>query len=278
MTNTRVFAPAKINLALHVTGQRADGYHVLDSLVAFADVGDQVVAAPAAGAGSSLSVTGAFAPEIPDGADNLVLRAAEASGVPMDLTLDKRLPPASGIGGGSADAAATLRAALRLGGAPIARERVLALGADVPVCLASKPARMRGIGDDITPLSLPPLHMVLVNPRLPVSTPAVFARLAQKENAPMPDDLPGWPDGLSLVDWLSLQRNDLQMPAVKEVPEIAAVLTALALTDGALLTRMSGSGATCFALFESRPHADAAAARLAEGNPWWWVKSASTMP
>ena len=196
----------------------------------------------------------------------------------MALTLDKHLPPASGIGGGSADAAATLRAAARLGTQPVTADQALSLGADVPACLRSKPVRMSGIGEGLSPVVMPALHLVLVNPRVEVSTPDVFARLERKDNMPMPDKLPRWPDSLAFVDWLSTQRNDLERPAVKLVPEIAAALTALALAPKAQMVRMSGSGATCFALFADRLSADAAAAQMAASNPWWWVKSASTLP
>jgi len=273
---TKIFAPAKINLALHVTGQRSDGYHLLDSLVAFVDLGDQIIAAPAVQ--SSLTVTGPFAEGVPADGTNLVLKAAALAGRPMALTLDKHLPPASGIGGGSADAAATLRAAARLGIQPVTADQALSLGADVPVCLRSKPVRMSGIGEGLTPVVMPALHLVLVNPRVEVSTPKVFARLERKDNMPMPDKLPRWPDTLAFVDWLSTQRNDLERPAVKLVPEIAAALAALALAPKAQMVRMSGSGATCFALFADRLSADAAAAQMAASNPWWWVKSASTLP
>lgn len=272
----KIFAPAKVNLSLHVTGQRSDGYHLLDSLVVFVDVGDQITAETADK--STLHVTGPFAENIPTDGANLMIQAAERAGVPMAMTLDKHLPPASGIGGGSADAAATLKAAARLGGVAMSNEVALSLGADVPVCMRGRPVRMRGIGEDITEVELPAVHMVLVNPRIEVSTPSVFAALNSKTNMAMPDKLPKWPDALALIDWLSTQRNDLQRPAVDQVPELAAVLTALALTPGALLPRMSGSGATCFALFEDRDAADHAAAQLAESNPWWWVKSASTLP
>jgi 4-diphosphocytidyl-2-C-methyl-D-erythritol kinase len=272
----KVFAPAKINLSLHVTGQREDGYHLLDSLVAFVDLGDQVTANPAVQ--SALSVTGPFAEGVPVDGSNLVLRAAELADFPMSLVLDKHLPPASGIGGGSADAAATLKAAARLGADPVTAERALALGADVPVCVRAKPMRMRGIGNVLEPVTMPALHMVLVNPKVEVSTPEVFKRLECKDNSEMPDLLPRWPDTLAFIDWLSTQRNDLEKPAVKLVPEVAAALAALALTPGALMVRMSGSGATCFGLFADRYAADVAALQLAESNPWWWVKSASTLP
>ncbi|MEM5467356.1 4-(cytidine 5'-diphospho)-2-C-methyl-D-erythritol kinase [Celeribacter marinus] len=272
----KIFAPAKINLTLHVTGQRADGYHLLDSLVAFVDIGDQITAQRTDQ--SSLIVTGPFADGVPTDATNLVMKAAQISGLHMQIGLDKRLPPSSGIGGGSTDAAATLKAAARLGASPVTPAQALRLGADVPVCLAAKPMRMRGIGEDVQQIKLPALHMVLVNPRVAVSTPEVFKRLEAKDNAPMPEVLPDWPDGVAFADWLTTQRNDLQRPAVKVMPEIAAVLTALALLPNVLATRMSGSGATCFAVFERREEAEAAAAQLAHGNPWWWVKPASTLP
>ncbi|MCA0044324.1 4-(cytidine 5'-diphospho)-2-C-methyl-D-erythritol kinase [Celeribacter litoreus] len=272
----KVFAPAKINLTLHITGQRADGYHLLDSLVTFVDIGDQIIASPAEE--SSLTVTGPFAEGVPTDGSNLVMKAASMTGVGMDLTLDKRLPPSSGIGGGSADAAATLRAAARLGEVRFDPARVLALGADVPVCLKGAPVRMRGVGEELSPIPMPALHMVLVNPRVEVSTPEVFKGLARKDNAPMAEALPQWPDTLAFIDWLGTQRNDLQEPAVKTAPEVAAVLAALALLPGAQLVRMSGSGATCFALFSDRLTANAAAAQLADGNPWWWVRAASTLP
>jgi 4-diphosphocytidyl-2-C-methyl-D-erythritol kinase len=165
-----------------------------------------------------------------------------------------------------------------LGSGVITAEHALLLGADVPVCLASQSTRMQGIGEILTPVKLPELHMVLVNPRVEVSTPDVFRRLESKTNAAMPERLPEWPDELAFMDWLGVQRNDLQTPAAKLAPEIAAVLVTLALMEGVRLTRMSGSGATCFALFDTREIADAAAAELARHNPWWWVKSASTIP
>lgn len=272
----KVFAPAKINLSLHVTGQRDDGYHMLDSLVVFVDVGDQITAEAADQ--TSLAVTGPFAQGVPLGDSNLVVKAATACGFPMALTLDKRLPPSSGIGGGSADAAATIRAAMRLGGPQMTPDHALLLGADVPVCLTSKSARMQGVGDLLRPVKLPELHIVLVNPGVEVSTPAVFSRLERKDNHPMPEELPHWPDSLAFADWLGTQRNDLQSPAAKLAPEVAAVLVALALSTEVLLTRMSGSGATCFAIYPDRFKAEAAAAQIAQSNPWWWVKAASTLP
>ena len=272
-----IFAPAKLNLSLHVTGQRDDGYHLLDSMVVFLDVGDQVTLEPAQK--TSLTVSGPMAKGVPTDASNLMVKAAELAGAQVTMHLEKRLPPSSGIGGGSADAAATLRGLRRLGlGAEVSASQALSLGADIPACLRGTALRMGATGEKIDPLSLPPLHLVLVNPRVEVSTPSVFKALEKKENMPMPDIFPDWPDSLAFVDWLTSQRNDLQKPAVKQAPEIAAALTAIALTPGVLLTRMSGSGATCFGVFETRKAAEEAADRLASSNPWWWVKAASSLP
>lgn len=266
-------APAKINLALHVTGRRADGYHLLDSIVVFAAAGDRlgVSLAPA----PSLRVTGPFAAAVPAGPENLCLRAAALAGATAAVELEKRLPVASGIGGGSADAAAVLRALARQGvPLPLAPER---LGADVPVCLAGRPARMRGTGERLEPLpALPPLAMVLVNPGAPLSTPAVFAGLAHRENPPLPE-LPGRLDGPAFLAWLRGCRNDLQAPAIALVPQIAEVLDALK-ARGAALARMSGSGATCFGLFLSAAEAEAAAAALARARPGWWVVASGMAP
>ncbi|MBN2761304.1 MAG: 4-(cytidine 5'-diphospho)-2-C-methyl-D-erythritol kinase [Rhodobacteraceae bacterium] len=264
-------APAKVNLALHVTGQREDGYHLLDSLVVFTVLGDALRAS--AGAGLSLSVTGPEAAGLSGEGDNLVLRAArlmQADG--MALELEKHLPVASGIGGGSSDAAAALRLVARATGHPIPAD-ILALGADVPVCMAARPCRMRGIGEVVTPVpALPPMAMVLVNPRVEVSTPAVFRALARKDNPPMPDTLPDWPDFAGFVHWLSVQRNDLQAPACAAVPEIEAVLGALE-GAGAALARMSGSGATCFGLFADLPSAERAAHAIRRAEHGWWVEA-----
>jgi len=267
------FAPAKINLCLHVTGQRADGYHLLDSLVVFCGVGDRLHASPSEAL--SLSITGPFAADLPAGADNLVLRAARAFGATASFTLEKNLPPASGIGGGSADAAAALRALQRITGTdgPDATA-VLTLGADLPVCLSSRPARMRGIGDWLSPSPpLPAAHLVLVNPRIELSTPAVFRALAQRENPALPKRLPEWPDCASLGAWLAKQRNDLEAPAIATAPLIGTVLDRLQTLENALLARMSGSGATCFALFGSAHAAEAAALTLSAERPEWWVAS-----
>lgn len=273
-------APAKINLCLHVTGRRADGYHLIDSLVVFAGVADRVTAA--SGHGLTLGITGPEAAGLSDEADNLVLRAARAMGeADVSLTLWKALPVASGIGGGSADAAAALRALARLTGTPLPdAATVLALGADVPVCLAGHPARMQGVGEVLAPLPpLPPLWVVLVNPRVAVPTPLVFAALDRPENPVIPD-LPssGWTDARQLAEWLVARtRNDLERPAHGVERVIADVAAALAATTGCLMTRMSGSGATCFGLFATAGKAQAAAAQVRAARPGWWVANAEIL-
>jgi 4-diphosphocytidyl-2-C-methyl-D-erythritol kinase len=270
------FAPAKINLALHVTGQRRDGYHLLDSLVVFAGVGDRITVEP--DKTLRLKITGPQAAVLPVTEDNLVLRAARAfnMGQGAALTLEKHLPVASGIGGGSADAAATLRALSDFWGRPLPdAATALALGADVPVCLAGKPARMQGIGDVISPMAhrLPPVWLVLANPMVALPTPAVFAALRQRDNPPMPD-LPRWPTVHALATWLQATRNDLETPAITVAPVIAQVLAALTAQQGCQLARMSGSGATCFGLFATESAATSAAETLRVAHPGWWVCAA----
>ena len=283
MTTVDVFAPAKINLTLHVTGQRADGYHLLDSLVTFASVGDRLEIKP--GNALSLTVEGPEAAGVPADMDNLALRAAAL--VQQDgaaLRLEKHLPSASGIGGGTADAAAAWRGMVCLDDAradalaSAARDvlgqhlEVLSrLGADVPMCVACKPVRARGIGDQLDVVPLPTLYAVLVNPRLPVSTPSVFKALSSKTNPPMPDSLPEFADAAALIDWLGDMRNDLEPPALTVQPAIADVLGVLAAQEGCGLARMSGSGATCFGLFETEAAAKEAARGLYDAYPDWWV-------
>jgi 4-diphosphocytidyl-2-C-methyl-D-erythritol kinase len=265
------FAPAKINLSLHVTGRRCDGYHLLDSLVVFADLGDRLSLRPAPEA--RLSVTGPMAGGVPTGPDNLVLRAAALMGVAAEITLDKHLPAAAGIGGGSSDAAACLRALTEMSGLSVPSD-VLTLGADVPVCLLARAARMRGIGEDVTPVDgLPMLDAVLVNPGVPVSTPAIFRRLTQRENPAMPEQLPVWLDAATLIDWLRAQRNDLQDAAIAEEPVVAEVLHTITSTQHCALARMSGSGATCFGLYPDAATATRAAQSLSAANPGWWVQA-----
>lgn len=275
-------APAKVNLYLHVIGRRADGYHLLDSLIVFAGVGDDVAVSPAPDL--TLAVDGPFGSLIPAGPENLVLRAARALAQRMGVTagarirLTKRLPVAAGIGGGSADAAAALKALCalwRIDPDPAAMaDLALALGADVPVCLADRPAFVGGIGEDIVPPpALPPAWMVLVNPGIAVSTPQIFKARTGAFSAPgrfsaVPKDAP------ALFAALGRCRNDLTAPALTLAPAIADVLAALAAQPGCALSRMSGSGATCFGLFAEAGLAAAAAATLAAAHPQWWVRPA----
>ena len=277
---TEAFAPAKVNLTLHITGRRADGYHLLDSLVAFAAVGDRIRAQPADALG--LTVTGPAAQGLTTGPDNLVLRAARliGNGRGATLTLHKVLPTAAGLGGGSADAAATLRALADLWHIAMPTpDAILGLGADVPVCLAGRPARMSGIGDQITPLAaaLPPAALVLVNPGQALSTAAVFTALARHDHPPMPPSLPSFADAATLAAFLAAMRNDLETPAIRLAPVIAEVRAALAAQPGCLLARMSGSGATCFGLFADHSAAETAARKITRDAPHWWVAAAPVL-
>ncbi|MFK7836408.1 MAG: 4-(cytidine 5'-diphospho)-2-C-methyl-D-erythritol kinase [Sulfitobacter sp.] len=262
---SEAFAPAKINLTLHITGQRADGYHLLDSIAVFADIGDLLTFAPSSQ--TDITVTGAFAAGVPTDHRNLVWQAATLARQTARITLEKNLPHGAGIGGGSSDAAAVLRHFDMPQGA-------LELGADVPVCLTPQAQRMRGIGDQLEVLpALPPLFAVLVNPQIHVPTPDVFRALAHKENAPMPAVLPAWNTTGACIEWLATMRNDLEPPAIATAPQIAEVLTAINSCKGAALARMSGSGATCFGLFEAHAEAAAAADALAQDYPQWWVRA-----
>lgn len=269
---TNLSARAKVNLCLHVTGQRPDGYHLLDSIVVFADLGDRLTFAPAETL--SLEIGGRFGEGLSAGPDNLILRAAKL--FPMNgatIHLQKNLPVASGIGGGSADAAASLHGLSRLWQLPMPPlAKQLSLGADVPVCVAGKTLRMSGIGEVLTPLDfLPDLPAVLINPGSGVSTPQVFKRMQNRNNPPIAN-LPETPmNVVAVIDWLARQRNDLQTSAMSLEPEIAEVLDALS-GAGAALARMSGSGATCFGLFESHKNAKQAARLLQQTCPDWWVQ------
>jgi 4-diphosphocytidyl-2-C-methyl-D-erythritol kinase len=269
-------APAKVNLTLHVTGQRADGYHLLDSLVVFTEMGDVIALSGQPG----LQLRGPEASALAAEGDNLVLRAARMMGQGAEgLVLTKRLPVASGIGGGSSDAAATLRLLARVHGQPLPPpDGVLGLGADVPVCLPAQPARMRGIGDllsDVPPL--PEFWLVLANPRRLVPTGPVFRLLARKDNPPMTLP-PAWPGLEAFVQWLAHQRNDLEPPACQCLPMLPDLLAALRALPACRLARMSGSGATCFGLFATRAQAEAAAALLARAQPHWWVAATAVLP
>lgn len=272
MTKAEAFAPAKINLTLHVTGQRQDGYHLLDSLVVFADFGDTILVREADDL--TLQISGPKSAGLTDGEDNLVLRAARLAGVSTAcISLDKHLPAAAGIGGGSADAAATLRALSASHGAQIPKqEELLKLGADVPVCLKSISLRMSGIGECIDPVpTVPSLPAILVNPGLPVHTPDVFRALKSKNGAPMPD-IPAFSGIGDCASWLAQQRNDLERPAMQIRPTIADCLAALR-QQNAILARMSGSGASCFGLFSTADAARSGAAALRRVQPTWWVQA-----
>jgi 4-diphosphocytidyl-2-C-methyl-D-erythritol kinase len=264
----RAFAPAKVNLFLHVTGKRADGYHLLDSLAVFPNTGDKLAAAPAPTL--SLTIAGTFAAALQNAPDNLILRAARLLWPEggAALHLEKNLPVASGIGGGSADAAATLRLLNHLWNIEIPPDLAAKLGADVPVCLASRPTLMRSIGEILLPAPvLPSFGILLVNPGAGVATPAIFAARAGAFSAPA--SLPaGWDTAQAMAQDLATLKNDLQAPAIALNPIIGDVLTTLSSLPGALLTRMSGSGATCFALFATPQ--EAAEAATAIPNPTWW--------
>ena len=281
----RIFAPAKINLYLHVTGRRADGLHDLDSLVVFAGIGDDVAVSHASGI--DFAADGPFGHAVPGGSDNLVVRAARALAKLCNVTtgseirLTKRLPVASGIGGGSADAAATIHALLRLWrvdpAAPQLMHMAMALGADVPVCMAGRPMFVGGAGEALiqAPL-LPVCWLVLANPLREVPTAAVFkARQGAFSAAARFMETPANAVHLSAI--LQTRRNDLTAAARSIAPEAGAVLDALADLPGALLSRMSGSGATGFALFANQAEADSAATMLRQSWPNWWVAAAPIM-
>jgi 4-diphosphocytidyl-2-C-methyl-D-erythritol kinase len=278
------FARAKVNLALHVVGRRADGYHLLDGLAVFPPVGDRLTVRPARDFTLTVEGPGAAALAGTAADDNLVMRAAQALrrvfGIDdgADIRLEKVLPIAAGLGGGSADAAATLRALCRLWGldarSPEVTAIALSLGADVPMCLTSRPARTEGIGDDLRPVpDLPPLGILLANPGDAVSTPAVFRALSSRENPPMPA-LPHAFTAEDFVAWLSACRNDLEPPAFALAPTVPRVRDAIGALPGCRLARMSGSGATCFGLFDSSAAAADAAATLSDSRPTWWVRAA----
>jgi len=280
-----MLAPAKINLALHVTGQRPDRYHLIESLSVFADVGDEVEVC-ASDADSFACIGERASPDIA-GPDNLCLRARDAlrsafpgqTGSQVRITLHKRLPVASGVGGGSSDAAATLKllaAHWRLPADAKTLARIATpLGADLPMCLAAAPLIARGVGDEIEPLAeFPALDLVLANPGVAVATPEVFRRLARKHNPPLPP-LPARRDASAVIDWLAATRNDLQPPAIELAAEIPACLDALA-DSGAIFSRMSGSGATCFGVFADRAAATLAATRILRQHPGWFVAATRT--
>lgn len=285
-------ARAKVNLTLHVLGRRADGYHDLESLVAFADCADGLTFATAPA--FSLSVTGPRAADCGDLSDNLVAKAARllAERVPQlksgSFVLDKHLPAAAGIGGGSADAAATLRLLATANGLAADDPRLVAaaqaVGADVPVCLLSSGCMMRGAGERVTPTPLPRLPCVLINPGVPVPTKDIFAAIGLKPGdtfappAGATNNI-AWPASSAGADaWLSAiarGRNDLEPVAVKIQPIVAEVIALLGGSKGCTLARMSGSGATCFGLFDSDASATSAAAALKSKHSGWWIEASA---
>lgn len=281
-------ARAKVNLTLRVIGRRVDGFHDLESVVAFADCADRLTLTP--GPKLELKMSGPLADACGDASDNLVLKAARLLGerVPGlkggSFTLDKVLPVAAGIGGGSADAAAALRLLAQLNGLALDDKRLLDValqtGADVPVCLASRACDMTGVGETLLPLSLPIMPCVMVNPRVPVATKDVFAALGLRNGellVGVTDIFRGtdWPEaGSSVEDWvevLAASSNDLEAPAARIQPVIGVVLAALSVSNGAWLARMSGSGATCFAIYENTADAGRAADQIRRDHPTWWV-------
>lgn len=278
-------APAKINLALHITGRRETGYHDLESLIVFADIADDLEARMAES--DSLVLSGPFAEALRGEAGNLVLRAVSAfrarwpqfSPPGLAIHLVKNLPVAAGIGGGSADAAAALRlmAELATGPVPVAELADLAagLGADVPACLLSRPLLARGVGEILSPLPhFPRLYVTLVNPGIAVATADVFRRLRAHDNYP----LPALPEPLTRPAQLGLflaeTRNDLEPAAIKLVPEIGVLVEEMAASPGCMLARMSGSGATMFGLFGSEGPAHEAASQMRRLHPDYWVGTA----
>jgi 4-diphosphocytidyl-2-C-methyl-D-erythritol kinase len=281
-------ARAKVNLTLRVVGRRVDGYHELESVVAFADSADRLGFTP--GAELSLKTSGPLAAACGEIANNLVLKAAQllkesAPDLRLgDFTLEKLLPVAAGIGGGSADAAAALRLLARANGLALDDARLVEVaqltGADVPVCLASQACLMTGVGETLAPLSLPKMPCVLANPCVGVATKDVFEALGLRHGELLVgasdvllQDL--WPEpGASLEDWveaLAAGSNDLEAPAIRIEPLIGKVISALSTTNGAWLTRMSGSGATCFAIYENTAEAQRAAEKIRLDHPTWWV-------
>jgi 4-diphosphocytidyl-2-C-methyl-D-erythritol kinase len=281
-------ARAKVNLTLRVVGRRVDGYHELESVVAFADCADRLSLTPAPEL--QLVTTGPLAQACGAAADNLVLKAARLLGVRVPnlqqggFTLDKVLPVAAGIGGGSADAAAALRLLARLNGLAVDDARLVEVarltGADVPVCVPSRACVMTGVGESLLPLALPKLPCVMVNPRVAVATKDVFAALGLRNGELLVGasdvlEAPGWPEaGASVEDWveaLAAGSNDLEAPAMRIQPVISEVISALNATNGAWLARMSGSGATCFAIYENTAEAGRAAQKIRLDHPGWWV-------
>jgi 4-diphosphocytidyl-2-C-methyl-D-erythritol kinase len=281
----KAFAPAKINLFLHVGTRRSDGYHELESLVVFTDVGDELVVEPAES--FSLALDGPFGARLANEPDNLIAKAARALGAragrspDVKITLIKNLPVASGIGGGSADAAAALRGLVQFWGLNIPHDHLHgiaeALGSDVPACLASETLWMTGRGEGIEPVpDFPSVPLVLVNPGIGVSTAQIFANLKSRTGTGSAAKPKAGLSILALADYCKSNRNDLEKPAREIAPAIDEVLEAIS-RSGALYARMSGSGATCFGLFADDKIAEEAAAKIVNDHPHWWVRKARTL-
>jgi 4-diphosphocytidyl-2-C-methyl-D-erythritol kinase len=281
------FAPAKVNLALHVTGRRADGYHLIESLAVFTRFGDRITIEPSER--DEFTVSGRYAPDVPGDESNLILRARDglralcsgSRAAPVAIALEKNLPVASGIGGGSSDCAAVLRGLAAIWGVDANDPSLLhvgsALGADLPMCLAAKPLVARGIGEELSFVrDFPALGLVLVNPDVAVSTPAVFSALRRRDNDSLPP-LPSRIDFHTLRNWLEITRNDLEDAAHSIEPSIGTAKAALE-KAGAGFARMSGSGATCFGLFETGNVAKRAAASIRSRHPDWFVAATRSMP
>ncbi|MFK7902010.1 MAG: 4-(cytidine 5'-diphospho)-2-C-methyl-D-erythritol kinase [Nitratireductor sp.] len=281
-----VSAPAKINLALHVTGQRNDGFHLLESLVCFCECGDKIsIKRALATTDITLKIDGPFGAGLTSAPDNLVIKASKLflskAGVKsgLDISLEKNLPIASGIGGGSADAAATLLALAKMfdaNGDINLHELATSLGSDVAMCLVSRPLIAKGVGDEITLVDdFKPLHLLLINPNIPVSTPHIFKHLTNKNNsalAPLNETI----QNTKWIEWLKAQRNDLQLPAIAAEPNISLVLEAIESTKPEL-SRMSGSGATCFGIYKDAIECENAYKAIIANHPkWWCVATKST--
>ena len=280
-------APAKINLALHVTGRRADGYHLIESLAVFTRFGDRISIEPAEE--DAFSIAGPYASAIPTDESNLILKARDslraaaggAKAPPVAIRLEKNLPVASGIGGGSSDAAAVLRGLAKFWVLDVDHGTLTriggVLGADLPMCLAAKPLIARGTGDELSPVSgFPSLGLVLVNPGIEVSTPDVFSALQRRDNEGLPP-LPSRLDFHTLCNWLEATRNDLEEAALSIEPSIGEAKATLMKADAGF-ARMSGSGATCFGLFETGNVAKRAAAAIRSRHPDWFVAATRSMP
>ena len=274
LQKTNFFSPAKVNLTLHVVGQHSNGLHLLDSLITFPLIGDTLSFSNAKQL--KLSIVTDKKVSLTNDRDNLILKAAKIIDKEYlrDIILTKRLPISAGIGGGSANAAAIIRDAISLG-YEVSSKNIRSLGADVMACLHSQPLRMRGTGEIIKPINIWPMtgSIILVNPGIPLETKKVFNALSKKKNRPMPERLPVFSNFKTLIDFIKTQRNDLENTAIDLGPIIEKVLIEIKHCKNCLISRMSGSGATCFGLFEKTEDAVKASYRIKDTFPDWWVVS-----